>query len=92
MQCRRCRSEMVAERIPGFQPRMICSEPGCPKGRFPRLGKSQQAPLDLSKEQARKKIRQLLAVAASTSFPGEAESARSLATDLAVKHGLGPVD
>ncbi len=89
MRCRRCQSDMQQETILGFEPRWICVNQGCPKGRFRRLDPGREAPFDTNREQVRGKIERLLALAASTTFVGEAESARALAVELAAKHGVG---
>ena len=79
---------MQREQIPGFQPRWICVEPGCPKGRYPRLGPHDHVQLDMSREQARTKIQRLLALANSTTFSEEAATARAIAKELSIKHKL----
>lgn len=90
MQCSRCRSEMVPCVLPDLQLTWACVSPGCSKGSpaQPDSYDYERAPLDLKRKQARTKIQRLLAVAASTNFAGEAESARALATGLAAKHCL----
>jgi len=70
---------------PGLELTWICEWPGCSKGTTPWSGRYDQ---DLKREQVRTRIQRLLAVAASTNFTGEAESARALATGLAAKHSL----
>jgi Protein of unknown function (DUF2786) len=88
MQCGRCHSEMVPSIQPGLHLIWVCTWRGCSKGAMQRPGRYEQASRDLKREQARTKIQRLLAVATSTIFPGEAESARALATGLAAKHCL----
>lgn len=90
MQCGRCRSEMVPSIHSGLQLIWVCVSSGCLNGtmRRPRSYDHGQTLLDIKREQARTKIQRLLAVAASTNFPREAESARALATELTAKHRL----
>ena len=88
MECTRCHGEMFPRVQPGLQLIWFCKSRDCRRGTMPQPGSYEHAPLDLTREQARTKIQRLLAVAASTNFPREAESARALATELAAKHRL----
>lgn len=88
MECSRCQSEMVPHILPGLQLTWVCKWRGCSKGTMYKPRRYEQAPVDQKREQAQAKIKRILAIAASTIFPGEAASERTLATRLAARHCL----